>query len=257
MTFGIRLHYLCRGERMKGWWPGHYWLQHRRHPSPPTVLQSHPPSIHKNMKHCILLLLLSLSSLLGAQGINWPSYPLPTPEDTTDILVVTGWDSLGRIILEWQSPASTTGMVSDDSPTEADIVDDFRIEYSGGGIVSDKSLTWEAGPINTWEPYTSRLHLGSLITEYYPLIIDDFLRVKEVVDSVGVSYHFQCQERVSDIIAETCYALRNVPFLLSCDYPGMTTLRLRFSSTISIEWARELATGAAMTYFYPVWVSRK
>lgn len=22
---------------MMGWWPGHYWLQHRRHPSPPTI----------------------------------------------------------------------------------------------------------------------------------------------------------------------------------------------------------------------------
>ena len=210
------------------------------------------------MKHCILLPLLSLSSLLGAQGINWPSYPLPTPEDTTDILVVTGWDSLGRIILEWQSPASTTGMVSDDSPTEADIVDDFRIEYSGGGIVSDKSLTWEAGPISLWGPDTSDLeyYIGSSAS-YYTVVISNFLEVEEVRDSAGVSYLFRCEEKVSDIIAEPCYALRNVPFLLSCDYPGMETLRLRFDPTIRLEWARELAAGAAITYFYPVWVSRK
>ena len=201
------------------------------------------------MKHCILLLLLFISSLLGAQGINWPTYPLPCTEDSTAVLVPVGWDSLGRIILEWQSPAATTtGMVSDD----------FRIEYSGAGIVSDKSLTWEAGPISLWEIDAVDLeYYIDSSADYYTVEISDFLKVEEVQDSTGLSYHFQCQEKVSDIIAEPCYALRNFPFLLSCDYPDLKILRLRFDPTIRLEWARELAAGAAITYFYPVWVSRK
>lgn len=169
------------------------------------------------MKHCILLPLLFLSSLLGAQGVD-PGKMVDTtgkPTIVCDTLMPANGGPgaiavSSGIACEWQSPAtsSTAELITTNSPAEADIISDFRIEYSdgpldtfaeylGSGTISD-SITW-SGPINTWEPYTSRLHLGSSAT-YYTVVISNFLKVEEVRDSAGVSYHFQCEEKVSNII---------------------------------------------------------